>query len=133
MICFKYEDIKDKALLSKLIKEEADRIFNSSIARRHRSYDIISNNVKLGKTAEVWLYENFNYKFTNDIYTDLLTDRGNIIEVKVKRIKNLNCLNDQIQNDLEKIKSSNVNNSTVYICFSYNDNIYKLEKIIKLT
>ena len=125
---FTVSDIKDQVLLEKEIKEEALRLFSSPKANRNRSLEEITEQVRIGKTAEIWLIENYDYEQAPDIYHDLVDKDGNRTEVKAYNIYSSNA--PYVQNDLYRIRTGGWNKSKWYLLFQHKDGVYKfLEKI----
>lgn len=125
---FTVEDIKDKELLHRLVKEEALRIFESERARKGRTYEQIEKSVFQGKVAELFLIETGGYLPAEKKYHDLKDQEGNYIEVKA--YKNASLTSHYVKEDLTRIKNGGWNESKYYMLFSYTDGVYEfVEKI----
>ena len=126
---FTASDIKNVDLLEREIEHEAKRLFESDRARKGRTLEAIKSAVRQGKTLEVWLTENYDFRLSSDIYHDLIDSEGNFIEVKAYNIYSSNA--PSVQNDLYRIRTGNWNKSKYYIIFKYDNGTYTfLEKII---
>jgi len=130
MIKFKESEIRDKAYLETEIESEAQRIFKSSKANKGRSIETIREKVRQGKTAEVWMIENWGFKAAKDVYHDLIDSEGNLIEVKA--YNPYNCNTEYIQNVVEKLKSSVWNQSKWLFLFEYDNGTYTFLKKIAI-
>jgi hypothetical protein len=126
---FTINDIQDRYHLDFMIKEEAFRIYNSPKARLERSLEEITEKVKIGKIAEVYLIEQGMYKPAKDIYHDLVDDMGNYIEVKAYTVYDSNA--PYVIRDLKRIRESTWNKSKWLILFRHYEGTYTfLEKIL---
>ena len=65
---FTASDIKNVELLEIEIEHEAKRLFESDRARKGRTLEAIKSSVRQGKTLEVWLTENYDFRLSSDIY-----------------------------------------------------------------
>jgi hypothetical protein len=125
---FTINDIQDQYHLDFMIKEEAYRIYNSPKARLGRSLEEITEKVKIGKIAEVYLIEQGMYKPAKDIYHDLVDDMGNFIEVKAYTVYDSNA--PFVIRELQRIRESEWNKSKWMMLFRHYEGAYTfLEKI----
>lgn len=127
-ITFTELDIKDKVYLEKQVELEAQRLYSSLKARKGRTIEEIRNSVRIGKVAEVWLIENYDFKQALDVYHDLIDKDGNYVEVKAYNVYSSNA--PHVQNDLYRIRTGGWNRSKWYLLFQHNNGTYNfLEKI----
>ena len=127
---FTLSDIKNRDLLNREVETEALRIFNSPKARRDRSLAKIKSDTVQGKTAEIWLSENFNFTLAPDIYHDLIDEDGNYVEVKAYTGISNSENSIWLQDALNRIRNGNWNKSKYLLLFNYNQGEYTfLEKI----
>ena len=127
---FTLSDIKNRDLLNREVETEALRIFNSPKARRDRSLAKIKSDTVQGKTAEIWLSENFNFTLAPDIYHDLIDEDGNYVEVKAYTGISNSENSIWLQDVLNRIRNGNWNKSKYLLLFNYNQGEYTfLEKI----
>lgn len=125
---FTEADIKNKKLLESEIEKESNRIFDSSSANGGRTLNQIRDVVRQGKVAEIWLHENFNFELAEDIYHDLIDDKGAYVEVKAYSVQSSSA--PYVQNAISRIKNGNWNKSSYMMLFNYMHGRYKfLEKI----
>lgn len=126
---FTASDIKNVELLEIEIEHESIRLFESDRARKGRTFEAIKTAVRQGKTLEVWLTENYDFKLSSDKYHDLIDSEGNFVEVKAYNIYSSNA--PSVQNDIYRIRTGGWNQSKYYIIFRYDNGTYTfLEKIM---
>jgi len=126
---FTKSDIKDQELLTRLIKEEADRIFNSPSARKERSYDQVFESCSKGKVAELYMVESGEYEFADLRWHDLKKD-GEYYEVKSYNVKDWGA--PWIASDLKRYKEATWCKATQYMLFSCINGEYELLGIRKI-
>jgi hypothetical protein len=131
---FTIDNIKDKALLEKLTKEEADIIFNSPNANKGRTYDQIYTSVRQGKIAELYLVESGAFEFANLKYHDLKrTKTGEYCEVKAYNINDWNFWKSPfVIRDIERYSKETWNKASWYYLFQCKAAVYYLVAVIRL-
>lgn len=125
-LSFSVTDIKDPVLLSNLIAKESQKIYNSPTARQKRTKDEIECRVSQGKVAELYLVENYGYKFTDKKYHDLIDKDGNLTEVKAYT-KGIS-----LGDELHRIRTSKWNKSKFFIAFKFENGRYTLDRKIEI-
>lgn len=129
-ISFSKEDIKDPERLKRMIKKEADGIYEGPL-RRGRTKEAIEQAVEQGKIAELYLIENFDYEEADIKYHDLKGKDGTYTEVKAYS----NCENTSTafaEKDLDRLRSCTWNTSTWYIVFNVVNGKYFFMDYIKI-
>lgn len=136
---FTEKDIRNKALLESMIREEADRIFESPKARGSRTLSHIERTVRIGKVAELWLIENMGYKKAPPVkdksgtyrhYHDLIEpEDSTIAEVKAWTTSRIDS---DLESEIIRIRTGGWNLSTWMIVFIYDRGTYTFKQKIRI-
>ena len=126
---FTIDDIKDKERLERMVKKEAQAIFDSPQARKERTYQEVENCVRQGKVAELYLIENHGFQEADKRWHDLKDpSNGEYSEVKAYNIWSSGA--PGVQRDLKRLRDEKWNISKWYYLFKCQDGMYELlEKI----
>ena len=128
---FTENDIQDKERLQRMVRKEAEQIFNSPAARKGRDLETIEIFVKQGKVAELFLIENFGYIESDIKWHDLKDISGEYTEVKAYT-NTPNASVPYVEKDLKRYREASWSNSKWYILFNVNDGVYEFVEKLKI-
>lgn len=107
---FSIQDIQDLDLLDRLIKKEAQEIWENPDNRRGRSIEELETAVKKGKIAELYLVQSGHYKWNKKKYHDVIkvaaTGDEEEVEVKAYDVTTWDC--PRVMDDVKRYKTSNL-------------------------
>lgn len=106
---FSIHDIQDLDLLARLIRKEAEEIWENPANRRDRTIEELETAVKKGKIAELYLVQSGHYKWNNKKYHDLIKvtqNKEEEVEVKAYDVTTWDC--PRVMEDVKRYRTSNI-------------------------